>query len=71
MIVWDQNQKEERDSSLVRYEHLKLAENILEKVQKIDFVFRVGFLAVMVVKKGEGKGNYWQKEAVEQVPYPG
>lgn len=71
MVIWDQNQNQERDSSLVRYEHLKLSEAVTANIEKVDFVFRVGFLAVMVVKKGKEKGKYWQKDIVEQVTYQG
>jgi hypothetical protein len=48
---------------------LKLVDQYVENVEKVDFVFRVGFLAIMILKKVEAKGKYWQKEAIESIAY--
>lgn len=47
-----------------------MADKNVDDVERIDFVLRVGFLAIMVLKKAQAKGKYWQKEAVESIVYP-
>ena len=54
-----------------KYEHLKIDESFADKIDKVEGVFRVGFLVVMVHKKTESKGIYWQKECIEKVAHIG
>ena len=62
LALWDQSSK--GDINLFKYEHLKLNESVHSKIEKVEAVFRVGFLAIMINKKSEEKGKFWQKEVV-------
>ena len=62
LALWDQSSK--GDKNLFKYEHLKLNESVHSKIEKVEAVFRVGFLAIMINKKSEEKGKFWQKEVV-------
>lgn len=50
MIVWDQIVEKE---AFEKYEHLRLTDDFKNKAHKIETVFRVGFLAVMIMKVAE------------------
>ena len=56
---------------MFKFEHLRLKENFSDKVEKVEGVFRVGFLAVMINKTKDNKGVFWQKYVIEQVPHNG
>jgi recombinational DNA repair protein RecT len=68
-VLWDQSSR--GDSNLFKYEHLHLKEELKGKIEKVEAVFRVGFLAVMVNKNAAEKGKFWQKESVECVHQDG
>jgi recombinational DNA repair protein RecT len=50
---------------------LRLGEEFSMKIDKVEVVQRVGFVAIMIAKKSEEKGKFWTKEAVQTVNYEG
>lgn len=50
---------------------MRLGEEFSIKVDKVEVVQRVGFVAMMIAKKSEEKGKFWTKEAVQAVNYEG
>ena len=59
LVLWDESSK--GDKNLLKWEHLKINESVNDKIAKVEPVFRVGFLAIMINKKAEEKGKFWQK----------
>jgi hypothetical protein len=59
LVLWDESSK--GDKNLFKWEHLKINESVNDKIDKVEPVFRVGFLAIMINKKTEEKGKFWQK----------
>ena len=66
LLLWRQASGE-----VVKYEHLKLQEAFTGKVEKVEVVQRVGFIAIMILKKKEEKGKYWLKECIDQIYHEG